>query len=203
MRASTFIRAREVRSMNAVATASEVQPAATLPTAFDWADPFLLEDQLSDEERLIRDAAHDYCQGRLMPRVLDANRHERFDREIMSEMGRTGPPGLDHPRGLWRCRCLLRRLRADRARGRARRQRLPLGDERAVLARHVPDPRLWRREPSQEVPGCRAWRPARSSAASASPSPTAGSDAGGDAHHRARKTNGGLQAVGIEELDHQ
>ena len=83
--------------MNAVATASEVQPAATLPQAFDWADPFRLEDQLSDEERLVRDAAHDYCQGRLMPRVLAANRHERFDPEIMTEMGELGLLGSTIP----------------------------------------------------------------------------------------------------------
>ena len=43
---------------------------------FNWADPFLLDDQLSGEERMVRDAAHDYCQGKLMPRVLEANRHE-------------------------------------------------------------------------------------------------------------------------------
>ena len=57
---------------------------------FNWDDPLLLEQQLTDEERQIRDAAHDYCQEKLQPRVLSAFREERFDREIMSEMGALG-----------------------------------------------------------------------------------------------------------------
>lgn len=57
---------------------------------FSWDDPLLLSDCLTDEERLVRDTAHAYCQDRLMPRVLSANREERFDREIMSEMGELG-----------------------------------------------------------------------------------------------------------------
>jgi glutaryl-CoA dehydrogenase len=61
---------------------------------FDWQDPFLLDDQLTEEERMIRDTARDYCQEKLMPRVLDANRHERFDREIMTEMGELGLLGM-------------------------------------------------------------------------------------------------------------
>lgn len=57
---------------------------------FQWDDPFLLEGQLSDDERAVRDAARDYCQERLQTRVLMAARHETFDREIMSEMGALG-----------------------------------------------------------------------------------------------------------------
>ena len=57
---------------------------------FKWDDALLLEDMLSEDERAIRDAAHDYCQEKLLPRVLAANRHERFDREIMNEMGAMG-----------------------------------------------------------------------------------------------------------------
>jgi glutaryl-CoA dehydrogenase len=57
---------------------------------FSWEDPFLLDDQLGDDERAVRDAAHAYCQERLQPRVLMAARHERFDREIMNEMGALG-----------------------------------------------------------------------------------------------------------------
>src|SRR5438067_7167361 len=57
---------------------------------FDWADPLLFEDELGEEERLIRDSARAYCQEKLMPRVLTANREERFDREIMNEMGELG-----------------------------------------------------------------------------------------------------------------
>ncbi|GAB2519631.1 acyl-CoA dehydrogenase [Microbulbifer agarilyticus] len=55
-----------------------------------WDDILLLDRQLSDEERMIRDTAREYCQSRLMPRVLEANRHEIFHREIMEEMGELG-----------------------------------------------------------------------------------------------------------------
>jgi glutaryl-CoA dehydrogenase len=65
--------------------------------SFDWKDPMFLEQQLSDEERLIRDAAHDYCQGKLMPRVKQANRDEIFDREIMNEFGELGLLGATIP----------------------------------------------------------------------------------------------------------
>ena len=58
--------------------------------AFNWDDPLGLQDQLTDEERLIQDSARAYCQDKLMPRVLEANRHERFDREIMNELGEQG-----------------------------------------------------------------------------------------------------------------
>ncbi len=57
---------------------------------FQWDDPLLLDDLLSDEERMVRDAARAYCQEKLMPRVLEANRHEKFDRDIMTEMGALG-----------------------------------------------------------------------------------------------------------------
>jgi glutaryl-CoA dehydrogenase len=57
---------------------------------FKWEDPLLLEDQLSEEERLVRDTARQYCQENLMPRVLEANRHEYFDRTIMTELGALG-----------------------------------------------------------------------------------------------------------------
>jgi glutaryl-CoA dehydrogenase len=65
--------------------------------AFDWLDPFHLARQLTDEERLVQEAAHDYCQGSLMPRVLMANRHERFDPEIMTELGGLGLLGATIP----------------------------------------------------------------------------------------------------------
>ncbi|MBV8657502.1 MAG: acyl-CoA dehydrogenase [Burkholderiales bacterium] len=57
---------------------------------FQWDDALLLDEQLTEDERMIRDAARDYCQGRLMPRVLEANRHEHFDRDIMTELGELG-----------------------------------------------------------------------------------------------------------------
>jgi len=56
----------------------------------DWADPFDLADQLSDEERLVRDTAHGYAQDKLLPRVTSAYLDERFDREILTEMGALG-----------------------------------------------------------------------------------------------------------------
>ncbi len=64
---------------------------------FDWQDPFFLDDQLTEEERAIRDAARDYCQDKLMTRVLEANRHETFHREIMNEMGALGLLGSTLP----------------------------------------------------------------------------------------------------------
>jgi glutaryl-CoA dehydrogenase len=57
---------------------------------FRWEDPLVLDEQLSEEERLVRDSARGYCQEKLMPRVLEANRNEHFDREILLEMGRLG-----------------------------------------------------------------------------------------------------------------
>ena len=58
--------------------------------AFDWEDPLLLDRELNEEERMIRDAAHAYCQDQLMPRIVEANRHEIFHREILTEMGALG-----------------------------------------------------------------------------------------------------------------
>ena len=63
---------------------------------FKWDDPFLFNDQLTDEERMIRDTARKYCQDKLMPRILEANRNETFDRAIMDEMGSMGFLG-SHP----------------------------------------------------------------------------------------------------------
>ncbi len=65
-------------------------PIPTTKPAFQWEDPLLLDDQLTGEERMVRDSAHAYCQEKLMPRVLEANRHEKFHREIMNEMGAMG-----------------------------------------------------------------------------------------------------------------
>ena len=58
--------------------------------SFNWQDPFLLADQLSEDERAIVDAAHTFCQEKLQTRVLMAARHETFDREIMNEFGAMG-----------------------------------------------------------------------------------------------------------------
>ena len=64
--------------------------ATSAAAKFDWADPLLLEEELSEDERMVRDSARAYCQDKLLPRVIEANRHEHFDREIMNEMGALG-----------------------------------------------------------------------------------------------------------------
>ncbi len=60
------------------------------PVHFNWQDPLLLDSLLSEEERMVRDTARQYCQEKLMPRVLMANRHENFDVDIMTELGALG-----------------------------------------------------------------------------------------------------------------
>ncbi|HNC62458.1 MAG TPA: acyl-CoA dehydrogenase, partial [Rhodocyclaceae bacterium] len=66
-------------------------------TAFNWADPLLLEAQLSAEERMVRDAAHAYAQGSLAPRVLEAFRNESTDAAVFREMGELGLLGATIP----------------------------------------------------------------------------------------------------------
>jgi glutaryl-CoA dehydrogenase len=68
---------------------------AILP--FDWQDPFDLNHQLSDEERMVRDTAHGYAQEKLQPRVTEAYLNENFDREILREMGSLGLIGATIP----------------------------------------------------------------------------------------------------------
>ena len=81
-----------------MATAAKSAGSASARQAtFDWQDPFQLMTQLSDEERLVRETAAEYCQAKLMPRVLEANRHEIFHREIMTEMGELGLLGPTIP----------------------------------------------------------------------------------------------------------
>ncbi|ABS69931.1 acyl-CoA dehydrogenase [Xanthobacter versatilis] len=70
--------------------------AATKPV-FDWTDPFDLNGQLTEDERLVRDTARDYAQEKLLPRVTSAYLEERFDREIMNEMGELGLLGPTIP----------------------------------------------------------------------------------------------------------
>ncbi|KUF81454.1 hypothetical protein AM588_10000263 [Phytophthora nicotianae] len=57
---------------------------------FNWRDPLMLEGQLTDEEAMIQKSANDYCQGKLLPRIVEANRKGKFDRSIMKEMGEMG-----------------------------------------------------------------------------------------------------------------
>ena len=63
----------------------------------EWEDPFLIDNQLSDEERLVRDTARNYAQSKLASRIIEANRHEKFDKDIMTEMGEMGLLGSTIP----------------------------------------------------------------------------------------------------------
>jgi len=65
--------------------------------SFNWADPLLLDTQLSEDERMVRDAAAEYAQGRLMPRILEAYRNETTDPAIFREMGELGLLGITIP----------------------------------------------------------------------------------------------------------
>lgn len=65
-------------------------PQSSSRPRFVWDDALLLDDQLSEEERMVRDTARDYAQEKLMPRILLANRNETFDRDVFSEMGALG-----------------------------------------------------------------------------------------------------------------
>ncbi|MBL4834674.1 MAG: acyl-CoA dehydrogenase [Pseudomonas sp.] len=64
---------------------------------FNWVDPLLLEQQLTEEERMVRDSAASYCQEKLMPRVLESFRHEQTDASIFREMGELGLLGATIP----------------------------------------------------------------------------------------------------------
>jgi len=61
--------------------------------SFDWQDPLLLDEDLAEDERMVRDNVRRYCQEQLQPRILKAHREERFDREILTEMGQLGMLG--------------------------------------------------------------------------------------------------------------
>jgi glutaryl-CoA dehydrogenase len=70
---------------------------STSQPSFNWADPLLLDEQLTQEERMIKDAARDYAQGQLLPRVTEAFRHEQTDPAIFREMGALGLLGATIP----------------------------------------------------------------------------------------------------------
>ena len=134
-----------------------VKPAPK--TKFVWDDPLLLDDQLTEEERMVRDAAHSYAQEKLLPRVTEAFRHETSDPAVFRGNGRAGAPGRDASHRVWRRGAQLRLLRPHRPRSRARGLRLPVDDERAKLARDVSDLYLWIGSAAQEIPAearCRA-----------------------------------------------
>ena len=101
-------------------------PAAKTTSAFIWDDPFLLDDQLTDDEKMIRDTARAYAQEKLLPRVNEAYLEEKTDRAIFNEMGALGLLGVTIPETVRLRRRQLCVLRPRRARDRARRLRLPL-----------------------------------------------------------------------------
>lgn len=68
--------------------------ATSTRPSFDWEDPLLLRDQLTDEERMVTDSARQFFQKELMPGILEANRNEHFDRNIMRQMGEMGLLGV-------------------------------------------------------------------------------------------------------------
>ncbi|MGP1397883.1 MAG: acyl-CoA dehydrogenase [Inquilinaceae bacterium] len=74
----------------ALAPKSPAPAPKSLRPTFQWEDPLGLEAELSEDEIMVRDSARAYCQDKLMPRVMEANRHEVFHREILSEMGELG-----------------------------------------------------------------------------------------------------------------
>ncbi len=80
-----------------MAVSEASQETRSAEPAFAWDDPLLLEDALGDDERMVRDTALAYAQDRLMPRILEANRHEIFDRKIMTELGALGLLGPTLP----------------------------------------------------------------------------------------------------------
>ena len=121
------------------------------PVNFQWDDPFMLDEQLTEDERMIRDTARAYAQDKLLPRVTKAYLEEKVDRDIFHEMGELGLIGITLAGGIWLCQCELRGLWPGGARDRARRFRVSLDEFGAILARDASDLCLWRREPAQEI----------------------------------------------------
>jgi alkylation response protein AidB-like acyl-CoA dehydrogenase len=135
-------------------------------TEFDWQDPLRLDEELTGDERMIRDTAHAFAQQELAPGIIAANRAGHFDRNILRQMGELGLLGVTLPSEYGGAEASYVILRPDRPRDRAGRQRLPLGHERAVLARHASDLSPTARKTSARSI-CRAWPAANWSAASA------------------------------------
>ncbi|KAL6070978.1 Glutaryl-CoA dehydrogenase, mitochondrial [Balamuthia mandrillaris] len=86
--ASTTLRSSRVAARSFATSAST---EGKVP--FDWQDPLNLESRLTEEERLVRNSVYEYCQEKLKPRIIEANRKGHFDREIMNEMGELGMLG--------------------------------------------------------------------------------------------------------------
>ncbi len=106
---------------------------------FQWDDPFLLDDQLTEDERMIRDTARAYAQDKLLPRVTQAYIEEKTDPRNLQRDGRAWSDRRHAAGGIRLRQCELCRLRLGRARDRARRFRLSLHEQRAVVAGDVSD----------------------------------------------------------------
>ena len=127
--------------------------AQSAKASFVWNDPFLLEDQLAEDERMIRDAAAAFAADKLAPRVQDAYMEEKTDPgDLPARWGDAGLLGSPSLRSMAAWVPVTSPTAWFRARGRAGRFGLPLDDERAVLPRYAPDPRLWLGRAAQEVP---------------------------------------------------
>ena len=124
--------------------------------AFSWDDPLRLERQLTEDERMLRDAAQEFAQSTLQPRVIDAYREETSCARAVPPDGRSGPVGRDLARGIRGLGRQLRHLRADRARNRARRFGLSQHDVGAVVARDLTRsmPMAAKRSAKNTCPAC-------------------------------------------------
>jgi glutaryl-CoA dehydrogenase len=87
----------DAKITGAETTGADTQSAAPSAAGYDWQDPLELEGELTEDERMVQASARGYAQDRLFPRVLTAFREERFDREIMTEMGALGLLGATLP----------------------------------------------------------------------------------------------------------
>ena len=182
--------------MAQLAEKREAKSAQIKDAAFDWEDPLDLEGELTEEERMVRDTARAYAQDKLLPRVLTAYREETLRPRDHDRDGRARLPRPDAAGGIRRRRPELCRLRPDRARDRARRFRLSLGDERAVArwscTRSTPTaPR------SSGANICRSSRAARLVGCFGLTEPDHGSDPGSMVT-RAEKVDGGYRLNGAK-----
>ena len=162
-------------------------------SGFDWKDPFLLEAQITPEERMARDTAAEFARSTLVPGVLDDFNNEVTNPDIFRRMGAAGFFGAPFPGKLRRFRCRLCRLRSYRPRVGKDRFRLSLHALSAIIAGDVSDLRLRQRKTKQkylpklaggELIGCFALT-----------EPEAGSDPIG-LKTRAEKTNDGWRLSG-------
>ncbi len=134
-----------------MSTAAVPQSKLSPADGFQWDDPFHLESQLGEDERLIRDSARAYAQEKLQPRIVEAYAAETTDRAIFREMGALGLLGLTLPSdygcagaGYVSYGLVAREVeRVDFG--------LSFDDERPILSGDVSDLRLWRRNAAQDL----------------------------------------------------